>query len=303
MSSSRKDTPRRRLPPRQVWATVLWLLLVAGPAGAGGPALVGPGGTPLRWPDGGRDIGYNPDRGGLGPFDHATILSLADAAWQRWEDVPSATATFRAAAELPVDIDATNFVPLLFGFLPDGVSPVIWDEDGSIFEILFGRNSLILGTSGPEFADPDGHILESQALFNGGFENVGFPPSEYLQVLVHEFGHFINLGHSIVNGQIIAFDDENGPTPLDLFPRENLAGRIETMSVQTTLGSGQDSPGPDDVASISFLYPADGYAGQVGTITGSVLGPDGVTPLSGVNVIARNIESPFDDAISSVSSE
>jgi hypothetical protein len=48
--------------------------------------------------------------------------------------------------------------------------------------------------------------------------------------------------------------------------------------------------GPDDVAWVSKLYPAPGFATTYGTISGYVLFYDGISHAQGVNVIARQLD-------------
>lgn len=55
------------------------------------------------------------------------------------------------------------------------------------------------------------------------------------------------------------------------------------------------------MAACSMLYPTDAFFRASASIEGLVLDVDGVTPLQGVNVIARNPEDPFGDAVSFVS--
>ena len=40
-----------------------------------------------------------------------------------------------------------------------------------------------------------------------------------------------------------------------------------------------------------------------GSITGNIVAPNNTTPLTGVNVIARNIANPYDDAVTAISSD
>jgi hypothetical protein len=49
---------------------------------------------------------------------------------------------------------------------------------------------------------------------------------------------------------------------------------------------------PDDISWISSLYPNTATVDNYGTITGTVYFGDGVTPVQGVNVIARLIDDP-----------
>ena len=121
---------------------------------------------------------------------------------------------------------------------------------------------------------------------------------------VHEFGHYQNLAHTVVNGQIAGFGDTTGPTPFNTFARRrSFAGRIETMYPFLFIGGGQATPHADDIAIFSALYPEPGFAASTGTISGRIIAPNGRTPLTGVNVIARNVANPYDDAVSAISSD
>ena len=69
------------------------------------------------------------------------------------------------------------------------------------------------------------------------------------------------------------------------------------------VNGGQATPHADDIAIFSFLYPEPGFAASTGTITGRILAPNNTTPVTGVNVIARNVANPYDDAVSAISSD
>ena len=119
--------------------------------------------------------------------------------------------------------------------------------------------------------------------------------------MVHEFGHYQGLGHSIVNGQIV-LGDATGPSPFDTFPLVSLANKIETMyPFYFGPAAGFSTPEKDDIAAIATLYPAPTFFGTTGTIVGRILASNGRTPKPGFNVIARNIANPFVDAVSGLS--
>ena len=289
---------------RLVGAAVV-LVSTAGQADASGALYLRSSGNPYRWPDGGRSIPYNPDRGGLGKLDAATALAQTEAAFAAWEAVSTSTASYRNAGLLPVDVNQSNFGPYLFATQPDGRSAIVYDQNGAIFNSLFGFGSGILGFAGPEWVDPaTGDVIEAFAFLNGGPNLVlGFPTSEMLTIQVHEFGHYANLAHTVINGQIALFDDPTGPDPFDTFPREDLAGRIETMYPFVFRAGGQETLHADDVASLSRLYPEPGFVATHGAIAGRVVRVDGLTRASGVNVIARNVANPYDDAVSSIAGD
>ena len=58
----------------------------------------------------------------------------------------------------------------------------------------------------------------------------------------------------------------------------------------------------DDKSALSWLYPARNYRQKTGTIVGRVVAKDGVSQITGINVIARNVADPF-DAISRISGD
>jgi hypothetical protein len=274
---------------------------------AGGPLLLVAPGQPYRWANGGVGIPFNPDQGGLGPMNNAQAVAQTEAAFAAWAAIPSAAATHTNAGALSVDVNLTNFLPFLNPAAPDGLSAIVFDESGEIFDLLFGVDSGVLGFATPEWLNPTtGLIIEGVAFMNGG-ALVGpdpFPLDEFLSVQVHEFGHYQNLAHTVVNGQAAGFGDHTGPSPNNSFTRPaSFAGLIETMYPFLFVSGGQATPHADDIAIFSTLYPEPGFATSTGTITGRILAPNSTTPVTGVNVIARNVANPYVDAVSAISSD
>lgn len=281
--------------------TAVLLAGLATPSFAGSPAANCQPAQPFLWAGGGANIPFNPDQGPLGPLSNAEATALVADAFSRWADIPSASTTFASAGPLPEDVDIDNFFPYLFADFPDGLSAVVFDDTGEIFDLLFGPGSGVLGFAGPEWVNTATcQILEGLAFLNGpAFADGG----EALDILVHEFGHYQNLDHTAVNGQL-GLGDHTGPSPNDTFPFPGAVELIETMyPLYFGPGFGFSTPHKDDVTMLSTLYPAPGFAAGTGTITGRIFAPDGTTPLTGVNVIARNVADPFADAVSSVSSD
>ena len=70
------------------------------------------------------------------------------------------------------------------------------------------------------------------------------------------------------------------------------------------INGGQATPHADDIAIFSTLYPAVGFATPRGRspAESSSRRTTG-RALTGVNVIARNIANPYDDAVSAISSD
>ncbi len=296
-------SPVRRL------ATVAALLLAAAAARAGGPfpEVRTTGGVPIVWSTA-SPVDYHPDGGALGMWSNATAVAETGDAFDRWgPDIATSALTFNDAGAIPGDGDVSTVAEFtaVVGVCGDGISPIVFDEDGTIFDALFGVGNSLIGFAGPDCA-LGANLVEGSAAMNGGCfdgdagDGCEVAQAEFESTFTHEFGHFLNLDHTAVNGQWYVFDDDPGTLEfIGTFGPPPLSS-VQLMFPFVIPGA-STTPQRDDVAAISALYPTAGYAASVGTITGDVVWRDGVTPFEGANVIARNPTDPWNDVLSNVS--
>src|SRR5262245_43137440 len=132
-------------------------LTVSGSRSFGGGALnVNGAGIPMAWSTASAVV-YNPDKGGLGVLNNVQADALMADAFSRWHNAPFTAISFSAGAELSVDVNAVGIPATnpahwanFWRKVGDGLSPVIYDADGSIIDDMFGENARfdVLGAAG-----------------------------------------------------------------------------------------------------------------------------------------------------------
>jgi hypothetical protein len=313
-------------------ATLLALCLsaIVVPALAGGPLIVIPtshGVQPARWEG---TVNVYTDLGTLGVVDNALATQLVNKSLQQWSAVP--TSNFRAkVAGTMADLGLGDIVGAnagsVIGADNGGGIHVVFDGDGSVLRDFFGVGDGVLGIATPEFLESEGstRIVEGWVIITAQGEGVeevvtGGPLAG---VITHEFGHSIGLAHTQTNG--LYFRNQ----PIDAWglpAGSERAGPDQCESTVTTYPTVEQvetmfpfvDPYPwsptynspamatvnvaDDKSALSWLYPAPGYRQKMGTIAGRVVAKDGVSQLTGINVIARDVARPF-DAVSRISGD
>ena len=286
-------------------------LLVCTPAFAGGPLYVsspaqGSEGLPFTWDLSQGPVKYRIDGGPMATnaqgtiiVDHTTGVNRVEAMFGHWQAVPTIAITFQdlgpiqsTGAFTDGDVSTVPEFNAVSSSCDAGVqSPVVFDANGSILTAL-GLDPDIIGFAGA-CAPPNGtHFVTAIIFMNGAFQdgstsNLELTASQFDEAITHEIGHYIGLDHSqinviVLNGQGNCTTDNRAGLPL-MFP-------FAACPARTSLGLPIISP--DDAAWASSLYPNAAFATSYGFIEGEIRFTDGITPMQGINVIARQVNDP-----------
>jgi len=269
-----------------VISLVCFGFLVINSAWSGGPLIV-TNGVPALWPEN-KTIIYTIDQGALGNLSNLQASSMITRAFNRWNQVSTSWLTFSRDAEpLPVDVTANNFEQILDS-LPADSNPIIFDNDGEIIDALAGNNAknYILGfASVYSYGD---EIVMTRSYFNGYFITREHQTQDHIfSTLLHEIGHMCGLDHA-QHSRHIAFNNvftDDDVVPI-MFPTS--AGEDDVRDELTF----------DDTLAISNLYSTLFHRTSTGTISGTVKRDNRGLP--GVNVIARNVDDPFNQVSTAV---
>jgi hypothetical protein len=260
---------------------------------------VNPGGTIVAVP-------YDTETGPLGNASNASAREKVAESFSKWA-APATTAlrVTSTPGSLGVDVDAicpsaTCYKNWYFVF-GDGRSPIIFDADGSITRDITGSSCSFGGLGGFQGQTFNGGLtwtIESTALLNGAWLGGvcgNLTLDDFGRTVTHEVGHFLGVDHTIVNGELVMANESFltfGVPP---------CSAVEMMLSNAVPGcSPPNVLHQDDVGIVSFLYPSTSFGTTMGQIQGRLFDADGVTPVNCGNIIARNIENPFADAVATI---
>ena len=236
-----------------------------------------------------------------------------------------------AAEEFSTDENG-NIIHEVIGTVNNGGIHVLFDEDGSVMTNVMGAPSGVLGIASPEWADEETGIITEGWVVIGG-AGTYYNDTDLAQmagVITHELGHSFNLAHTQTNGHIVMYYNWGPLTagPVDCsahlltggeyqlpFPQypgaapENVSVMYPYINQNPAVWSNPTGEHvatvstAEDFAAISSIYPAANFASDTGTISGTVTYPFSRDGIIGVNVVARNIDNPFEDAITVMSGD
>jgi len=198
-----------------------------------------PLGTPTHWPNSESkiDIYLNPENNQN--FDTAKIQEILSDSIGQWNGL----------SRLIIEQHLTS------GRNQNGINEIIFSSNPS-----FG--SAVLGVTNADFRQSDGVILGGDITINQSLVSMDKSALNYLgNVLTHELGHFLGLGH----GQVI------GSTMFYLLSR------------------GQYVLSDDDKAGVYSLYPNGNIS--KGSITGKIIGGKNLVPVFGTQVQAISVKT------------
>jgi hypothetical protein len=299
-------------------ATLLAIILsFATLARAGGPKYVAGSsyfnsstmGQPLTWSLG--QVSYYTDQGDLSPIlPNAAANAFVASAFLQWTSVSTAAVQATASGQLAEDVNGTNIAVGSNGLVtaPADITPaatqtpvgIVYDYDGSVTDALLGA-----GAGGPSAcfwnavyggADNIGagaNFLHALIVINGqcALQSSQLTDVEYR--LVRVLGSVLGLGWSQLNLNVITGNPPATPDDYAGFAVMHYMDPVNCIPI-TLCYKNPYQLAPDDVASISRLYPTSTNSVTSARIYGSVyfmnhFGAEG-QPMQGVNVLARWID-------------
>lgn len=261
---------------------------VSSPAMSAGPlVLEGPAGnTPVSYEN--PNIIFNIESGPLGPTrDNDVADQLVRDALALWNNIPTSIINLSQGSDIPVDIDGSNFND----YIPDPannrihndndcLNPVVYDSDGSIIDTFFGEfaSDNVVGFAASSLYIGDSYFTEGFAVINGKSLPRPLTDNELTLIIAHELGHAFGLDHSQADMDNTEVFDSNSC--------DTAANQAYPLMYPWACRDRQDAH-PDDVLSLSMLYPVADYYATHGQLSGKFLA--GTVPVLGANLWVEDV--------------
>ncbi|MEZ4703949.1 MAG: carboxypeptidase-like regulatory domain-containing protein [Bdellovibrionota bacterium] len=253
--------------------------------------------VPYAW-DTGSAITCNRDQGTLGSLLESAVDTRIDNALSAWANATtSSPMSFSACSDVSTNItDAnyTSFVDLTGATCPQSDFLVVYDQDGAIFQELFG--SVVSDTSGIlGFASPtrfSGNAITCGVIFLNG-ENTALTLDLVASVSTHEFGHMLNFTHTQIHED--QFQTATNATDSQYIPTMYFA--VSPTGTEDSLASLE----LDDQFAFMGLYDSTAL-NAAGKITGTVTRRNGNGVLA-VNVVCRDVADGDNNIVSFLSGQ
>lgn len=293
---------------KKIFLPLSFFLLFALFAEAGGGYVIATDGTPYTWDDAAA-ISIHPESGSCASFSNSEMIDILEINLAHWTDLEETGIAFSTVEGSVGSVDGSNyltFIPGLTGSasttVTDGLHPIIFDDDGEIVASVAGAANRfrVLGFSSPSgFSTSSPEIVDSYLVVNcrcladnpngactSGTSTIEFTTAERDFTQVHEMGHFLNLDHTQIYGEVYDDDDTTN---------DNLGATMYPLSESA---ADQITPKQDDIIAIGHLYPSSSFASMYCLVTGTLLDADG-NPLRCADVQA--VTSSIPDGVAFVS--
>ncbi len=199
-------------------------------------------GVAVHWPAASTviDVYVNSQNGQS--LDETTVQNIAAASIAQWNDV--ANVTLRKNSTVNKGLEEFN--------------EVYFSTDANVF-----NGTGVIGITQVGFQETNGEIVEADILINDNFifSTISTDPSYLGNVITHEAGHFLGLGHGQVSGSTMFY----------------------------SLSRGQHEVNSDDKAGLYSLYPNGNVS--MGALSGTIIGGKNLIPVFGAHVQAISVKT------------
>lgn len=199
-------------------------------------------GTPVQWPDSSTTVDIYVNSQNSQALDESTVQSISNNSINQWNGV----------GNIVLRKNSTT------GQAQSEFNELYFSSDPAIFS-----GSGVIGITQVGFREATGEIVEADILINDNyaFSTTSSDASYLGNVITHEVGHFLGLGHGQVSGSTMFY----------------------------SLSRGQYKINSDDQAGLYSLYPTGSLS--KGSLTGTIMGGKNLSPVFGAHVQAISIKT------------